>query len=260
VSDLRSEPVAGAGEAASKALALVIEDESPMRKLLRVALVSHGYRVLEATTGAEALRMAMGYAPDVILLDLGLPDIDGIALVKQLREWATIPVIVVSARPQEQTRVEVLDAGADDFVAKPFGVDELLARIRVALRHAVRRTEGAPSASIQVGDLRMDFARRLAFVGPEELHLTPTEYRLLAMLMQHAGTVLTHNELLRGVWGPGHDRDAQYLRVYVGQLRRKLEPEPARPRYLITEAGVGYRIKAPPRSSADGTDAGRPGR
>jgi two-component system KDP operon response regulator KdpE len=260
VSDLRTEPLAGAGAPTAKALALVIDDEPPMRKLLRVALVSHGYRVLEAATGAEALRMASGYVPDVILLDLGLPDMDGIALVKQLREWAAIPVIVVSARPQEQTRIEVLDAGADDFVAKPFGVGELMARIRVALKHAVRPTEGAPSAIIEVGDLRMDLAKRSACVGPEELRLTPTEYKLLAMLMQHAGAVLTHNQLLRGVWGPGHDRDAQYLRVYVSQLRRKLEREPAHPRYLITEAGVGYRIKVPSRSNADAGNTGPPGR
>jgi two-component system KDP operon response regulator KdpE len=255
---------------ALKALALVVEDEATMRKLLRVALASHGFRVVEATSGAEALRAAAAYVPDVILLDLGLVDIDGIAVVKQLREWAAIPVIVVSARCQEQAKVQALDAGADDYLDKPFGVDELMARVRVALKHAVGRAADAGTQVVHVGDLTIDLAKRVVCVGREEVRLTPTEYRLLALLMRDAGRVLTQSQLLKGVWGPGHERDAQYLRVYMVQLRRKLERDPAHPRYLVTEAGVGYRIKVPSDSNAaagptaesapDERGAGHPGR
>ena len=234
-----------------------------MCKLLRVALVAHGYRVIEAESGAEALRQAAAYVPDIILLDLGLGDIDGIALIKRIREWATMPIVVISARGQEQAKVEALDAGADDYVSKPFGVAELMARVRVALKHALRRAENVQDAVVQVGDLRMDLAKRHVFLGQEEVHLTPIEYKLLALLMQHAGMVMTHGQLLRSVWGPGHDRDAQYLRVYMGHLRRKLERDAAHPRYLLTEAGVGYRIRLPsdptaaPSDAADGTRVGR---
>ena len=202
-----------------------------------------------ATSGAEALRAAVAYVPDVILLDLGLVDIDGIAVVKQLREWTAIPVIVVSARCQEQTKVEALDAGANDYLDKPFGVEELMARVRVALKHATGRPEDAEAQVIRVGDLTIDLTKRLVSVGREEVRLTPTEYKLLALLMRNSGRVLTQGQLLKGVWGPGHERDAQYLRVYMVQLRRKLEREPAHPRYLVTEAGVGYRIKVPADSN-----------
>jgi two-component system, OmpR family, KDP operon response regulator KdpE len=252
VSNTRTELRAAAGPRTTKALALVVEDEATMRKLLRVALVSHGFRVVEATSGAEALRAAAAYVPDVILLDLGLADMDGIAVVKQLREWAAIPVIVVSARCQEHTKVQALDAGADDYLDKPFGVDELMARVRVAQKHAIGRGEGAGAQVIRVGDLTIDLSKRLVSVGQKEVRLTPTEYKLLALLMQNSGRVLTQGQLLKGVWGPGHDRDAQYLRVYMVQLRRKLERDPAHPRYLVTEAGVGYRIKVPSDSNAAG--------
>ncbi|HTB74243.1 MAG TPA: response regulator [Polyangiaceae bacterium] len=242
--------VAGVSSLATKALALVVEDEATMRKLLRVTLVSHGFRVVEATSGTDALRTAAAYVPDVILLDLGLSDMDGIAVVKQLREWAAIPVIVVSARSQEQTKVRALDAGADDYLDKPFAVEELMARVRVALKHAIGPAEGAGAQLIHVGDLTIDLSNRLVSVGREEVRLTPTEYKLLALLVQNHGRVLTQGQLLNGVWGPGHDRDAQYLRVYMGQLRRKLERDPAHPRYLLTEAGVGYRFKVPTDSNA----------
>lgn len=258
LSGSRTEPLGGPRKAEAKALALVVEDESPTRALLRVALVSHGYRVLEAATGEQALQVVVAEAPDVILLDLGLGDIDGVALVKRLREVTATPVIVVSARRQEQAKVDVLDAGADDYVDKPFGIDELMARIRAAARHAPRPAERVPCATIQVGDLRMDLTKRRVFAGPEEVHLTPTEYKLLALLMQHAGRALTHGELLRVVWGPGHDHNAQYLRVYMVQLRRKLERDPARPRYLVTETGVGYRIKVPAPSKPDSKTCATP--
>jgi two-component system KDP operon response regulator KdpE len=267
MSNAQMELRAGAGKHTTTALALVVEDEASMRKLLRVALVSHGFRVVEATSGAEALRAAAAYVPDVILLDLGLGDVDGIAVVKQLREWAAIPVIVVSARPQEQAKVDALDAGADDYLDKPFGVEELMARVRVAMKHAMGRGEGAGPQVIHVGDLTIDLTNRIVSVGREEVRLTPTEYKLLALLMRNSGRVLTQGQLLKGVWGPGHDRDAQYLRVYMVQLRRKLERDPAHPRYLVTDAGVGYRIKVPSDSNAavglpDLTEggAGHPGR
>jgi two-component system, OmpR family, KDP operon response regulator KdpE len=229
----------------TKALALVVEDDGTMCKFLCVALATHGYRVVEAESGAQALRQAAAYVPDVILLDLGLADIDGIALIKRLREWATMPIVVISARAQEQAKVAALDAGADDYMSKPFGVAELMARVRVALKHSLRGAESAQGEVIEVGDLRMDLSKRLVFLGQEEVHLTPAEYKLLALLMQHAGMVMTQSQLLRGVRGPGHDHDVQYLRVYMAQLRRKLEIDPARPRYLLTEVGVGYRIRLP---------------
>jgi two-component system KDP operon response regulator KdpE len=254
VPDKQTDMTPGAGAPATKALALVVEDEATMCKFLRVALATHGYRVVEAESGAEALRQAAAYVPDIVLLDLGLADIDGIALIKRLREWATMPIVVISARAQEQAKVEALDAGADDYISKPFGVGELMARVRVALKHALRRAENVQGAVMQVGDLRMDLSKRLVFVKQEEVHLTPTEYKLLALLMQHAGMVMTQNQLLRGVWGPGHDRDAQYLRVYMAQLRRKLERDAVGPRYLRTETGVGYRIRLP----SDPTAASRP--
>jgi two-component system KDP operon response regulator KdpE len=229
----------------AKALALVVEDESAMRKLLRVTLAARGYRVVEASSGEDALRAASVHVPDVILLDLGLGDMDGIVVVRRIREWSSIPVIVVSARGQEASKVEALDAGADDYLDKPFGVDELMARVRVALKHAIGRAEGPEGQVISVGELKIDLAKRLVLVGTEQVRLTPTEYKLLALFMRHAGRVLTQSQLLQGVWGPGHDRDAPYLRVYMVQLRRKLERDPGRPRYLVTEAGVGYRLKVP---------------
>jgi len=223
-------------------LVLLIEDEPQMRRYLRAALESHDYRLVEATTSREGLAQATGRNPDVILLDLGLPDGDGIDLARRIREWATTPIIVISARGKEQDKVAALDAGADDYLTKPFGTDELLARLRVALRHAARAA--APDEPVfSVGPLRVDLAARQVFVDDAEIHLTPTEYKLLTTLVRHAGKVVTHRLLLKEVWGPNATEHTHYLRVYMTQLRHKLERDPTRPRYLQTEAGVGYRFR-----------------
>jgi two-component system KDP operon response regulator KdpE len=221
---------------------LVIEDEPQMRRFLRASLSSHGFEPVEASLAAEAAALATSHNPEVVLLDLGLPDEDGIALTRRLREWSQVPIIVISARGREQDKVEALDAGADDYLTKPFGVGELLARIRVALRHA-ERAAGAATPVLQVGPLRIDLPRREVTVADRELRLTPLEYRLLALLAKNAGKVLTHQQMLREVWGPGHAHETHYLRVYMAQLRRKIEPDPTRPRLLLTEPGVGYRLR-----------------
>jgi two-component system KDP operon response regulator KdpE len=223
-------------------LVLVVEDEAQMRKFVRIALESHGQRVIEAATGAEGLSSAKSYVPDLVLLDLGLPDMDGLDIVRGVRAWSAMPILVISARGQEDSKVKALDAGADDYLTKPFGVPELLARIRVALRHAARGPDAA-SASVTMGSVRIDLVKRLVIVKGEEVHLTPIEFKLLSVLVKHAGMVTTHLYLLEQVWGPGHAHQMQYLRVYMTQLRHKLEAEPARPRYLVTEPGVGYRLK-----------------
>ena len=220
---------------------LVIEDEPQMRRFLKASLEAHAYRLVEAVTAREGLAQAAGRNPDVILLDLGLPDLDGLELTRQLREWSRTPVIVISARGREQDKIAALDAGADDYLTKPFGLGELLARLRVALRHAAG--DGAAEPVVAVGDLRVDLGARLVFRGEAEVHLTPIEYRLLAALARHAGKVLTHRQLLKEVWGPNAVEHTHYVRVYMTQLRHKLEDDPSRPRYLITEAGVGYRMK-----------------
>lgn len=223
-------------------LVLVIDDEPQMRRFLRAALESHQYRLVEAATSREGLAQATGRNPDVILLDLGLPDGDGIDLTRRVREWSSTPIIVISARGKEQDKIAALDAGADDYLTKPFGVGELLARLRVALRHAAR--VGASSEPVlAVGDLKVDLARRQVLLAGEEVHLTPTEYKLLASLVRHAGMVLTHRQLLKEVWGPNAVEQTHYLRVYMAGLRHKLEQDPARPRYLVTESGVGYRLR-----------------
>ena len=232
----------------TKPTILVIDDEPPIRKFLRVTLEANGYAVVEAQTGRAGLIAAASHAPDLVVLDLGLPDADGVDVARQLREWSTVPVIVVSARGREQDKVVALDAGADDYLTKPFGVAELLARVRVALRHAaVRgRTDGPDAATFAVGDLRVDLLRRTVSVAGRAVHLTPNEYKLLTVLVKHAGLVLTHQQLLRDVWGVAATAEHHYVRVYVNQLRQKLEPDPARPRYLLTEVGVGYRLAADP--------------
>jgi len=222
---------------------LVVEDEAQMRKFVHLALEAASYRVVEAETGKDALQQAAAYTPDLVLLDLGLPDMDGLEVTKRLREWSAMPIIVISARGRENEKVEALDAGADDYLTKPFGNAELMARIRVALRHAARSPQDPTSSVITIGDLKIDLMKRLVFVGDAEVHLTPIEYKLLATLMNHAGRVMTHKQLLDQVWGPGHAHQMQYLRVYMTQLRQKLEKTPARPKYLLTEPGVGYRIK-----------------
>jgi two-component system KDP operon response regulator KdpE len=221
---------------------LVIEDEQPLQKFLRVTLGSQGYTVVEATTGEAGLRHAAIDRPDLIILDLGLPDIDGIDVTKRLREWTATPIIVVSARGKEQDKVVALDAGADDYLTKPFGVGELLARVRVVLRHlaVIKSDTGEPV--YEVGDLKMDLARREVSVAGRLVHLTPNEFKLLAVLAKNAGKVLTHRQLLGAVWGPGSSNESHYLRVYMNQLRQKIETEASRPKFLMTEPGVGYRL------------------
>jgi two-component system KDP operon response regulator KdpE len=227
---------------ASAPLILVIEDEAPIRRFLRASLGSEGYRLVEAETGEQGLRLAAQQPPDLVILDLGLPDVDGQDVLRRLREWLAAPVVVLSARGQEQQKVLALDGGADDYLTKPFGVGELLARMRVALRHAARSGAGPDESTFSVEDLRVDQAARRVFIGQSEVHLTPIEYRLLTTLVRHAGKVLTHRILLKEVWGPHHVQDVHYLRVFMAGLRRKLEADPARPRYLLTEQGVGYRL------------------
>ena len=222
-------------------LVLLIEDEPAMRRFLRAALGTHAFRLVETGTMREGLAQAAGRNPDLILLDLGLPDGDGLDATRQLREWTAIPIIVLSARGQEQDKIAALDAGADDYLTKPFSVGELLARMRVALRHRTSGDEVPPV--FEASGLRVDLSRRVVSVGGEEIHLTPTEYKLLALLVRHAGRVLTHRQLLLEVWGSHNSTQTQALRVYVTQLRHKIEQDPARPRLLITEPGVGYRLR-----------------
>ena len=222
-------------------LVLLVEDEPQMRRFLRAALTSHGFRLVEACTGAEGIAMATGHNPEVVLLDLGLPDIDGLEVTRRLREFTQVPIIVLSARGREEDKVAALDAGADDYVTKPFGTNELLARVRVALRHVEGRTPDEPV--LDLGALKIDLARREVTRDGLPLKLTPIEYRLLTALARHAGKVLTHRQLLKEVWGPTHTDDTHYLRVYMAQLRRKVEGDPSNPQLLLTEPGVGYRLK-----------------
>jgi len=225
----------------SSPVVLVIDDETAMRRFLKASLTSNGYQLIEAATAEEGIAHAAAYTPDLFLLDLGLPDLDGLVVTQRLREWSKTPIIVLSARGQEQDKIQALDAGADDYLTKPFGLGELLARLRVALRHAAAAPDGEPQ--LAVGELSVDLSRRQVFVAEREIHLTPIEYKLLATLVKHAGRVLTHRQLLNEVWGPNASEQVQYLRVYMAQLRQKLEQTPARPRYLITEPGVGYRLR-----------------
>lgn len=222
---------------------LVIEDEPQMQKFLGASLEAEGYRVIEATTGKEGIALARTHNPDLYLLDLGLPDIDGMDVTKEIRTFSTKPIVVISARGQEQDKVKALDVGADDYLTKPFGTSELMARIRVALRHASRAKEESTEPVLRVGDLEIDLDRRRVTSSGNEVHLTPNEYKLFAYLMKHAGKVLTHRQLLKEVWGAAYASQTHYLRVYMVQLRHKLEIDPARPRYLVTEPGVGYRLK-----------------
>ena len=222
---------------------VLIEDEAEIRRFLRTTLPSHGFRIHEATSGQEGLIETKTRNPDLILLDLGLPDMDGTEVIRLVREWTATPIIVLSAREQEQQKVIALDLGADDYVTKPFGINELLARIRAALRHAARPDGPDNEASFTVGDIRVELGRRQVFVAEEEIHLTPIEYKLLTTLVRHAGKVVTHRQLLKEVWGPLHVEESHYLRVYMRQLRNKLETTPANPKYLLTELGVGYRLR-----------------
>lgn len=224
-------------------LLLAIEDEPQMLRFLRASLGTHGYRLVESVTAQDGLAQAAARSPEVILLDLGLPDLDGIEVTRRLREWTKTPIIVISARGQDEDKINALDAGADDYLTKPFSVGELLARIRVALRHAAETGAGREDPLFAVGDLRVDLVKRQVFTGSSEVHLTPTEYRLLVVLVRNAGRVVTHRQLLKEVWGPSYVEQTQYLRVFMGQLRHKLERDPAQPKYLVNEPGVGYRLK-----------------
>ncbi len=221
---------------------LLIEDEREIRRFLRVSLGGQGYRLIETANGKDGIMQAASQQPDLVILDLGLPDIDGMEVIRQVRDWSQMPIIVLSARGQERQKVEALDAGADDYLTKPFSVGELAARIRVALRHSAPDSETTDGAIFSVGDLRVDFARRQVFRGEKEIHLTPIEYRLLATMIKHAGKVITHKQLLKEVWGPDSVYENHYLRVYMAQLRRKIEVDPARPAFLLTEPAVGYRF------------------
>lgn len=221
-------------------LILIIEDEQPIRRFLRASLAAEGYRLNEAESGQQGLRLASQQPPDLVILDLGLPDQDGQQVLKSLREWLTAPIIILSARDQENQKVQALDSGADDYVTKPFGTAELLARMRTALRHSSVGPETSPVFT--VGDITVDLAARLVRVHQAPVHLTPLEYKLLATLIKHAGKVLTHRFLLQEVWGPGHADETHSLRVFMASLRRKLEADSARPHYLLTEPGVGYRL------------------
>jgi two-component system KDP operon response regulator KdpE len=220
---------------------LLVEDEAPMRRFLRVALEGQGCKLLEAGTAREGLSLAASYQPELILMDLGLPDMDGLELTKRLREWSRTPIIVLSARGQERDKIEALDTGADDYLTKPFSTGELFARMRVALRHRPGSGEGDPVFRTEAWEV--DFARREVTAKGVRVHLTPNEFKLLAVLVRHAGKVLTHRQLLREVWGGAPAAQPHYLRVYMAQLRNKLEADPARPRHLITESGVGYRLR-----------------
>ena len=222
---------------------LVVEDEPQMQKFLRACLTAEGYRTIEATTGKAGAELARTHNPDLVLLDLGLPDMDGMELTKTLRAWTTKPIIIISARDQENDKVRALDLGADDYLTKPFGTGELLARIRVALRRDTRAGQDKPDPVLTVGDLELDLDKRQVLRNGEAVHLTPNEYKLFAFLMKNPGKALTHRQLLVEVWGPAYATQTQYLRVYMVQLRHKLERDAARPRYLVTESGVGYRLR-----------------
>lgn len=224
------------------ALILVVEDEVAIRRLLRNALSEAGYCLAEASTAAEGVRLAVQQPPELILLDLGLPDEDGQELIKRFREWLKVPIIILSARDQEQQKVSALDNGADDYLTKPFSSAELLARVRVALRHSASVAGERDSPIFIQGDLKVDLASRRVFVAGSEVHLTPIEFKLLTTLTKHAGKVLTHRYLLKEVWGPNQVHETHYLRVFMAGLRKKIESDSAQPRYLLTEPGIGYRL------------------
>jgi two-component system KDP operon response regulator KdpE len=223
-------------------LILIVDDEKPLRRLVHTSLTSEGYRVLEAETSQQAVELAAQQSPDLVILDLGLPDRDGQTVLRELREWLRAPIVILSARDQEKQKIMALDAGADDYLTKPFSTGELLARVRVALRNADKNSGTSNNSTFAVGDLCVDLGRRRVTVDGSEVHLTPIEYRLLATMVRHAGRVLTHKFLLDEVWGPNHPRENHYLRVFMASLRRKIEKDSAQPTYLLTEQGVGYRL------------------
>ncbi len=222
---------------------IIVEDEKQIRRFLRASLEAQNFAVYEAETGQQALTEAATRKPDLLILDLGLPDMDGVDVIRDLRSWTTLPIVVLSARTQESDKIDALDAGADDYLTKPFGVGELMARVRVVLR---RRTpvdnDGQEQREFRFGDVRVDLLNRQIHRAEQKIHLTAIEYRLLTVLIRNAGKLLTHRQLLKEVWGPSHVEDSHYLRTYMAHLRQKLESDPAQPRYLITETGVGYRL------------------
>ena len=221
---------------------LLVEDELPIRKFVSAALVGAQYQLDEAGTAQQALQHATQAPPDLVILDLGLPDMDGQEVIKRLREWSAAPIIVLSARDEDQQKITALDNGANDYLTKPFSTGELLARVRVALRHANRAGDDPGKTLFEFGDLKVDLSARRVFVADSEVHLTPIEYKILVTLVRNAGKVLTHRQLLKEVWGPDQVQETHYLRVFMANLRRKLEPDSARPRYLLTEQGIGYRL------------------
>lgn len=220
---------------------LVVDDEAAIRRFLRASLTAHHFQVFEATTGQEALAGVIAHRPDILILDLGLPDIEGIEVTRQLREWSKIPIIILSVREHEQDKIAALDAGADDYLTKPFGIGELLARIRAAMRRITTTTE---MPVFVCNELKVDLAKRIVTIHEQAVQLTPTEYDLLRILVTHAGKVLTHHQLLRQVWGVGYENETHMLRVNISNLRRKIETDPTRPHFVITEPGVGYRLRS----------------
>lgn len=222
---------------------IVIEDDPPIRRFLRTGLSTQGFNVFEADTGKQGIIEAGVRKPDLVILDLGLPDMDGVEVIKAIRTWSAIPIIILSARSSEQHKIDALDAGADDYLTKPFGFGELLARIRVALRHAIRPMEHIKADVFVTANLKVDLHNRVVSIDEQEVHLTPIQYRLLVVLVKHAGRVLTQQQILKEVWGPSYSENAHYLRIYMSQLRQKLEADPTQPKFLLTESGVGYRLK-----------------
>ena len=229
-----------------QSMILLIEDERQMRRFLRVTLQSEAYGVLEAETAADGLTQAATRNPDVVLLDLGLPDMDGLEVIERLRDWSAVPIIVISAREQEGDKIKALDKGADDYLTKPFGAGELLARIRAALRRAAPKSHDQGEAVFVAEELRIDFLKRQVYCGTREVHLTPIEYRLLTVLVKNAGRVMTHRQILKEVWGPPYVEQTHYLRVFMNQLRKKIEADSTRPHFLLNEPGIGYRFKPNP--------------
>ena len=230
-----------------KTTVLVIEDEAPIRCFLRAYLESQDFRLVEAESGEEGIGLAASHQPELILLDLGLPGMDGLEVIRRIRQWTATPILVLSARGKEQDKIDALDAGADDYLTKPFGVGELSARLRVALRHSTLATQAGTGALadpvFRCGELAVDLAARRVRLAGQEVHLTPIEFKLLAFLVRHAGKVVTHRQLLKEVWGSVREDQSHYPRIYVHQLRHKIEPDPARPRFLRTETGIGYRFE-----------------
>lgn len=221
---------------------VVIEDDPPIRRFLRTGLTAQGFSVFEAATGKQGIIEAGNRKPDLVILDLGLPDMDGEQVIQAIRAWSAIPIIILSARSSEDQKIKGLDAGADDYLTKPFGLGELLARIRVALRRANQRAANDTGEVFSCGNLLIDFPHRTVSVGGKDVHLTPIQYRLLTTLVKNAGKVLTHQQILKEVWGPSFQENDHYLRIYMSQLRQKLEADPAQPKFLLTELGVGYRF------------------